>query len=212
MKEKPLSKRALRTRTALLNAGLKLLEAHPIETISIDDIVKTARVGKGSFFNHFGDKQKFASEVATVIRLDLTKLFRHAVKDISEPLIVLAVAMKQVTDFALKKPRETIILLRTPFDLSLTSNAPNQMIVSLIEACVSDGSIRPEAKNMGILYWHSLCAMLMANIIEDNLSQQAAYIHLNEMLTLGLTGLGVDLKHTKKVIKQVEKMDFLCPL
>jgi len=65
---------------------------------------------------------------------------------------------------------------------------------------------------MGILYWHSLCAMLMANIIEDNLSQQAAYIHLNEMLTLGLTGLGVDLKHTKKVIKQVEKMDFLCPL
>ena len=59
---------------------------------------------------------------------------------------------------------KSIILLRAPVDLSLGSNARNKTVASIMKACITYDYFRPEAKNMGVLYWHGLCAVLMTTI------------------------------------------------
>ena len=94
MVNKAQSSRSLRTKAALIESGIKLMQHRSIDAISIDDIVKTAGVGKGSFFNHFRNKQNYADAIADNIREELTGYFKDAIKGISDPLLCLAIACK----------------------------------------------------------------------------------------------------------------------
>jgi len=200
---KTTSSQSERTRMALLEAGIELAQHRAIDAISIDDIVNSAGVGKGSFFNHFGNKQNFANAIFEHIAEDIICYFEIATKDISDPLLCLAMSMQKVVDYALTWRANSITSLRTHLNLSLSYNAKNETITSIMKACVTQGYFTPEASNLGLLQWHSLCAMLMTTITEKNLSRLDAYSCLNDMLMLGLTGLGLELEHAKTVIKQL---------
>ncbi|WP_348671889.1 TetR/AcrR family transcriptional regulator [uncultured Abyssibacter sp.] len=56
--------RAVRTREALRNALLELLEDTPLEQISIRDIAARAAVGYTTYFRHYPDKESLLNEVA----------------------------------------------------------------------------------------------------------------------------------------------------
>lgn len=51
------------TRNALLDAGLRLAEAHGLAHMSIDQIVREAGVAKGTFYVHFTDRVAFLVEL-----------------------------------------------------------------------------------------------------------------------------------------------------
>jgi len=51
--------RALLTRQALVDAGLRLAEHTSIANLSVNLIVAEAGVAKGTFFHHFGDRSEF---------------------------------------------------------------------------------------------------------------------------------------------------------
>lgn len=72
-------RRRQRTRAALLQAGRRLFAARSVEAVTIDDIVAEADVAKGSFYNHFPDKEALAREVAAEIR----KLVEFVAADIN---------------------------------------------------------------------------------------------------------------------------------
>ena len=67
--------RTEKTRAALVAAGRKLFCEHPIDAVAIDDIVREAGVAKGSFYNHFTDREALARAVTALIRADV----EHAV-------------------------------------------------------------------------------------------------------------------------------------
>lgn len=56
--------RAVRSRQALTDAFLKLLEARPLEQVSIRDVVATAGVGYTTFFRHHASKEELLDHVA----------------------------------------------------------------------------------------------------------------------------------------------------
>jgi len=68
-------RRRARTREALLSAGRALFAARDVDGVSIDEIVAAAEVAKGSFYNHFTDKDVFARDPINLIRM-----FRFAQK------------------------------------------------------------------------------------------------------------------------------------
>lgn len=58
----PLTRRqesAARTRHALIDAGLRLAERTGLGGLSINLLVEEARVSKGTFFHHFGDRASY---------------------------------------------------------------------------------------------------------------------------------------------------------
>lgn len=62
----PMDARMVRTRTALRNALLALIQRKPFEQISIRDIVAEAAIGYATFFRHYPGKEALIEDVASV--------------------------------------------------------------------------------------------------------------------------------------------------
>lgn len=191
--------RATRTRTALLNAGFELMADRSVEAIPIDSLISTAGVGKGSFFNHFGDKDGFKEAIALQIRREIEAKITKANQGVKDPLERLAGGMREVTDYALRNRTRTLAMLRMTSGAT-TSNYPlNNGIVADIEACFEAGQIRAGSIEMAMLYWLGICVALITFVVENELSREQAAIRLSEVLQLAMSGLGVHRSTAAKV-------------
>lgn len=186
-----LSPRAARTRAALIAAGFDLLVERPIDAIPIDDLVVRAGVAKGSFFNHFADKHHFAEAIAFEVRMELEALVGRANMGIADPVERIAGGMRVGAHFALSQPKRSAVLLRGHGTSTLRAHPLNRGLVEDIEAACAQGSLRPEARESGVLYWLGLCQILMVNFVERRLDRAEADRRIDQMTKLGLIGLGI---------------------
>lgn len=60
----PYDARMLRSRSALRHALIRLLEAEPLEAISVRDIVREARVGPATFYRHYETRADLLDDIA----------------------------------------------------------------------------------------------------------------------------------------------------
>ena len=185
------SPRAARTRAALIAAGFDLLVDRPIDAIPIDDLVARAGVAKGSFFNHFTDKQDFADAIAIEVRMELEALVGRANAGVADPVERIAGGMRIGAQFALSQPKRSAVLLRGQGGSTLRAHPLNRGLLEDIEAGCAQGLFRPEARETGVLYWLGLCQILMVNLVERRSNHAMASQRIQAMLMLGLTGLGV---------------------
>ncbi|MCA8899747.1 MAG: TetR/AcrR family transcriptional regulator [Hyphomonas sp.] len=183
--------RLVRTRRSLVDAGLQLFAERPVDAVPIDDIVAAAGVAKGSFFNHFNDKQSFANAIAAEIRLDIEARVAEANKDIVNPLERLTGGMRTAAEFALSEKQRSIVVTRS---LKLTTGRDHPLNAGLrkdVESACAHGLLRPEAESSGLLFWLGACHSIMSNIIERNLSRPKAAERMADIMMMGLIGLGV---------------------
>jgi len=195
--------RAARTRAALLAAGFELLAERPIDAIAIDDIVSRAGVAKGSFFNHFTDKQGFAAAIGAAVRLELEARVGAANAGVTDPALRLAGGMRVAVDFALTERKRAIVMLRGLETSTGIDHDLNRGIRADIDALLAAGLARPEAARSGVRYWLGLCQIAQLNAIERRPGRADAAERLREMLVLGLTGLGVPEPRAQDVAAEV---------
>jgi AcrR family transcriptional regulator len=186
-----LSARAARTRSALISAGFDLLAEKPIDAIPIDEVVARAGVAKGSFFNHFADKQAFAEAIASEVRLELEEQVALANAGVADPVERIAGGMRACAAFARSQPKRTTVLLRSHGSSTARAHPLNRGLVADFEAACAQGLLSPEAKDSGVLYWLGLCQVLVLNLLERRFDHAAAERRIAEMIVLGLRGLGV---------------------
>ena len=186
-----LSPRAARTRAALIAAGFDLLADRPIDAIPIDDVVARAGVAKGSFFNHFADKQDFAAAISAEVRVEVEALVTARNAAVSDPLERIAGGMQIAAQFALEQRRRSAVLMRGEGSSTARAHPLNRGLVADVEAALANGLLRPAARENGVLFWLALCQMLITHIVERKLGRDEAAAVLSGMLVLGLTGLGV---------------------
>ncbi|MEP1143302.1 MAG: TetR/AcrR family transcriptional regulator [Henriciella sp.] len=191
--------RAFRTRSALIAAGVDLIADRPLEAIPIDDLVSTAGVGKGSFFNHFRDKSGFSEAIALEIRAEIETRIGTANHGVSDPLKRFAGGMQSLTDYALTHRKETIALLRTSVGFTSRDHPLNEGVRADIDACITAGLMRKEAARTGVMFWIGLSSAMVANVLEDELSRQRASEKLEQILLFGLIGLGAPEDKAAKV-------------
>lgn len=194
-----LSPRAARTRAALVAAGFDLLAAKPIDAIPIDEVVATAGVAKGSFFNHFADKQAFAGALATEVRLELEGQVGRANDGIVDPIERIAGGMRVCATFAIDNPKRTAVLLRSAGSVTERKHPLNKGVADDFDEAARLGLVRNEARGSGVLYWLGLCQALMAHLVEPKRDPAEAQARVKEMLVLGLTGLGIDRHRAEAV-------------
>ena len=187
----PASPRAARTRAAMLAAGFDLLAERPIDAIAIDEFVALAGVAKGSFFNHFIDKPGFANAIGAAVRAELEERVTAANSGVADPVARLAGGMRVAVEFALTDRKRAIVMLR---GLELSTGIDHELnrgIRADIEAVLAAGLGRKEAARSGVRYWLGLCQIALLNVIERRPERAAAAERLEEMLVLGLCGLGI---------------------
>jgi AcrR family transcriptional regulator len=106
-----IDRRRQRTRSAIIAAGQQLFAARPIEAVSIDDIVEAADVAKGSFYNHFEDKEGLAATIVELVQGDSEYHVFMANQDIADPAARVARALAVIVRYAHDHPDRLQALL-----------------------------------------------------------------------------------------------------
>ena len=84
--------RRARTRAQLLDAARSLYARHPIETVTIDDIVNEADVAKGTFYVHFANLDELRGAVADEITHQFDELLQPGRLALENPIERIATA------------------------------------------------------------------------------------------------------------------------
>ncbi|HVI32678.1 helix-turn-helix domain-containing protein [Phenylobacterium sp.] len=105
-------RRRVRTRAALLRAGHALFAERSVDGVSIDDIVACADVAKGSFYNHFPDKDALAREVAAEVRGAVEARVAALNADVGDPAEQVARAVCFFARQAAEHPEPAGVMLR----------------------------------------------------------------------------------------------------
>lgn len=121
-------RRRVRTRTALLAAGRRLLARRDIDGISVDEIVAAAEVAKGSFYNHFPDKGRFARAIGATVRRQVEQAVATVNAQVDDPAAVLARGLCVFVDFATEHPDSAQVLWRLNPGATMAEAPVNRML------------------------------------------------------------------------------------
>jgi AcrR family transcriptional regulator len=189
-----------------MDAGLQLFSERPIDAVPVDDIVSTAGVAKGSFFNHFADKHAFAGAIAAEIRLDIEARISEANRDVRDPLERLTSGMAVAVKFALSERKRTMVLLRGMAWSTSRDHPLNAGLRDDIDACIVAGHFNQQARRSGLLFWLGTCQMLMMSVLAENLSRQAAVERTHDAVVIALSGMGVKAALVRRLAEKCSKL------
>lgn len=190
-----------RTRAALIRAAETLMSAKSVDAVSIDEIVETAGVAKGTFYNHFPDKDALQHELLETIRFDITKVIAGHNAQIEDPARRVARAFCATLRYALEHPARGEFLTRASMAFRLIDERMNQGLVRDVGIGLAAGRFPIAATESG--------ALLMMGIIHAALVQTLAHgqqfsvvaraQHLGAML---LRGLGLPHDEAERIAAQ----------
>ncbi|GAO77451.1 TetR/AcrR family transcriptional regulator [Sphingopyxis sp. C-1] len=104
--------RTARTRASLLASGRKLFADRPFDAVAVDDIVQEAGVAKGTFYNHFDDKDALLGAIVADIRLGIEGRVTMVNLGVDDPPARIARAICVYAAMAADDPVQAHIMLR----------------------------------------------------------------------------------------------------
>ncbi len=182
--------RAERTRAAIIGAGRRLYSERPVDAVTVDDIVQAASVGKGSFYNHFADREGLVRAISSEIRGLVEGAVTRANTDVEDPARRMARAVCTYLRFALDGAESARVLVRIHSGHTSLSAPLNRGLVEDIEAGLASGRFAVATVEAGVLYVLGITQLALVRVVQEptlaytvSLSQQ--------MCALILRGLGV---------------------
>lgn len=164
--EPRIDRRRARTRAALLQAGETLFAAHSVDAVSIDDIVLAADVAKGSFYNHFADKEALARAIAGAVRAEAEAEVDAANAGVVEPARRMARAQAVFVRFAVRNPERARAMMRLFAGATLPDAPMNRGLLADIEAGLADGSFRDLTVETGLLMAMGMGTIAVTRVLE----------------------------------------------
>lgn len=189
------TKRRLRTREALVAAAEELFAARGPDAISVDEIVAAADVAKGSFYNHFADKDALARDIAQTIRGEIEdEVARINVRE-KDPAARSARALCLFANFAHKNPRRARAMLKlsaldpdTPLNRGLKADMTNG---------IASGRFKNVTRDAAMLF---VIGTVQASFqFSFRASANAVRRAAEDMAALQLRGLGVTDTEARKI-------------
>lgn len=182
-------RRRVRTRAALLQAGQSLFATRSVDAVSVDDIVGTAEVAKGSFYNHFTDKDELAREIAAAIRGEVEALVDATNRDIADPAIRMARAFAVYVRYAHEQPQRARAMLRLLAGATLPGMPLNRGVRSDLEAGLAAGRFSGLPLQAALLLVMGIVQIGLIHVLEN--PGDEAWIAIVPLLAGQLRGLGV---------------------
>lgn len=184
-------RRRARTRAALLQAGQSLFAAQSVDAVSVDDIVLAADVAKGSFYNHFADKEALAREIAVQVRAEAEAQVDIANEGVTDPVMRMARGQAVFVRFAVRNPERVRALMRL-FAGATLHNAPlNRGVLADVKTGLAAGRFHGVTVEIGVLMAIGMAMVGVSRVLEADGTTPAE--DLSSDLIFGLLrGLGVE--------------------
>ncbi len=185
------NQRAERTRAALIGAGRRLYSQRPVDAVTVDDIVQAAEVGKGSFYNHFADRDALVRAVSSQIRTSVEAAVTRANAGVEDPARRMPRAICTYLRYALDEPESAGVLVR--IHTGHTSlNAPlNRGLVEDIEKGLSTGRFAVSTVEAGVLYVMGVTQLALVRVVQEPTLAFAVSLS-QQMCALTLRGLSLN--------------------
>ena len=193
-----IDRRRVRTRAALLHAGQTLFATRAVDGVSIDDIVAAADVAKGSFYNHFPDKDALARELAHHARLAVEALVATVSEGVDDPAERVARALCAFARQAMEDPTGVRMGARLFYGAAIPDAPMNAGVRADIQAGFKAGRFRDLSLEGGVLMAVGVVQMAVARVLDRDTPAEAA--SLSRDLAFGLLrGLGLDEAAARKI-------------
>jgi AcrR family transcriptional regulator len=180
--------RAERTQAALVAAGRRLFCERPIDAVTVDDIVQAAGVGKGSFYNHFADREGLVRAISGEIRASVERAIDRANADVEDPARRLARACCIYLRFALDEPERAGFLVRVHSGHTSLDAPLNRGLVDDIARGLAVGRFRVATLESGVLYVLGVTQMALTRIVQEPSAALAVSL-AQQMCAMMLSGL-----------------------
>jgi AcrR family transcriptional regulator len=179
-----------RIRNALLAAGQRLFATQPANSVTIDNITEVADVAKGSFYNHFLDKEAFASVIYAAVQSDLESQITSTNLGIDDPPARIARALCLVLRYAQNHPEQLSALLN--LSERRTAAAPlNAGVRADITEGLRQGRIHSVNVETGVLVVLSLIMESVRHATSDEFEMPAEEL-ASSVASAILRALGLD--------------------
>jgi AcrR family transcriptional regulator len=193
--------RAERTRAALVAAGRRLFAARAVEAVTIDDIVRAAEVGKGSFYNHFADREALLRAIAREIRTGVERQVDLANAGVADPAHRMARAICTYLRYALDDPERAGVLARI-YSGHFSLTAPlNRGLMDDIAAGLAASRFAVQTVETGMLFVIGVTQATLVRLIQEPGPSLAVSL-AQQMSALALRGLGVDGAEAERIAAQ----------
>jgi AcrR family transcriptional regulator len=186
----PANPRAARTQAALMAAGRRLFSQRPIDAVTVDDIVQAAEVGKGSFYNHFADREALARAIAAQIRASIESAVARANAGVEDPARRLARAVCTYWRYALDEPEQAGVLVHIHSGHTSLTAPLNRGLVEDLETGLASGRFDVATVESGVLYVQGVTQLALVRIVQEPAAAFAISLS-QQMCALVLRGLGL---------------------
>ena len=196
-----LNPRSERTRAALIAAGRRLFSVRPVDAVTVDEIVQAAEVGRGSFYNHFVDREALLRAISGEIRGAVERAVERANTDVVDPASRVVRAVCIYLRVALDDPERASVLARVHSGHT-SLNAPlNRGLLDDISTGLATRRFAIATSEGGVLYVLGVTQMTFQRVLEGtNLSGAVALAQ--QMCALVLRGLGVPIPEAERLAAQ----------
>ena len=184
-------RRKARTRAAILTAAEGLFGIRGVEGVSVDDITSAADVAKGTFYNHFQDKESLAQEVARLIRQEVGSRVGKANAEIADPATRIARAIVVFLYFACTEPDRARAMSRLYRGAADPENPVNRRVTDDMNRGLATGRFQAPSFLSAILFVMGGVYASLAFIVE-NPDRDGTRRLAREVSGLVLLGLGLD--------------------
>jgi AcrR family transcriptional regulator len=193
--------RTERTREALLEAGRQLFCERPVDAVAIDDIVQAAEVSKGSFYNHFVDRDALARAVADEIRDRIERRVDLTNTGISDPAFRLVRGVCVYLRTGVDDPVRTGVWVRMhgghmPVDAPL-----NRGLVEDLRLGMTSGRFQVPSLEAGLLFVAGTTHAALARVAHGTAPGLAISL-AGQMGGLILRGLGLEAHEADQIAAQ----------
>jgi AcrR family transcriptional regulator len=178
--------RPARTRQALIDATQRLLMTRSLDALTIDEIVSAAEVGRGSFYNHFADKEMLGSAIVARIRDHLDSEIATVNDGVTNPAERVMRALFASVHFTIAHPETARVVV----NLGLTTTDPdspvNIKIVKDLELGLSTGAFSIEATDVGVSIIVGLISVAMRHVLEGWVKDSPYWTELAARMSMAL--------------------------
>jgi AcrR family transcriptional regulator len=193
-----MDRRRVRTRAALLHAGRALLAHRDVDALSVDEIVAAADVAKGSFYNHFADKDVFAREICAAVRRQAEELVSAANRHVTDPAARLARALCVFVRFAMEHRDSAQVLWRLNSGATIADAPANRGLLEEVERACKSEDFKHLDVATGVLMIMGTFVISMRHVLEER-ALTPPVIVAGRMAEMLLRGLGLPAKRARAV-------------
>jgi AcrR family transcriptional regulator len=191
---------SLRIKDALLTACGDLMAEQPVEAITINNIVQRAGVAKGSFYNHFPDKEALAAAVSTTALGKVEKAIEKSNENVTDAAYKVVRGLCNYMQFAVSDPRSATIMLRGHDWVTSSDHILNLAIKEHITEGVRSGRFEARCEDVGVIQVIGTAYFSMVRIIEQKLSVEQTIELCTSMFSLILCGFGLDEEEAVRIV------------